>query len=139
MKAISLHRYLVVFTAGLMLTTVACWAHKYRAVGTKIVPAASGTVNTKTDKNGNVTLELKVQNLAKPGTLTPSATAYVVWFQEQNSPPRNEGQLLVEDDLKGSFKSTTPYHNFDLLVTAENDPQAKQPSDRAIMRTRIAD
>ncbi|HWG60038.1 MAG TPA: hypothetical protein VN661_13415 [Candidatus Acidoferrales bacterium] len=132
-------RAVVVLTAGLMLTTVACWAHKYRAVGTKIVPAASGTVNTKTDKNGNVTLDLQVKNLAKPGTLTPPAAAYVVWFEEEGSPARNEGQLLVSDDLKGEFKSTTPYHNFELRVTAETDPQSKQPSERTVMQTRISD
>lgn len=139
MKVKQLYPYAAVFALALLLTTLVTWAHKYRAVGTKIVPAASGTVDTNTDKNGNVTLDLKVANLAKPGTLTPSASAYVVWFEEQDSPARNEGQLLVGDNLKGEFKGTTPYHNFDMFVTAESDAQTKTPSDRTVLRTKIAD
>jgi hypothetical protein len=75
--------------------------------------------------------------LAKPGKLTPPANAYVVWFQEQGSEPINQGQLKVSNKLKGEFKTTTRYQNFDVFITAETDPMAKVPSGQTVLTSKI--
>lgn len=61
-------------------------------------------------------------------SLTPSKTVYVVWAQTASAPPENLGELEVENNLKGELKTITPQRNFELLVTAENDPRATAPT-----------
>ena len=57
------------------------------------------------EKGGNVQVELKADHLAKPGRLTLSANAYIVWFQQEGPQPQSQGELRVGDDLKGELKS----------------------------------
>ena len=100
-------------------------------------PAAAGKIDVDKDKNGNVEVTIKTQHLAKPGMLTPPATAYVVWFQEQSSEPANQGQLTVPSSLKSEFKTTTQYKNFDVFITAEGDPMTKSPSGQVVLRAKV--
>jgi hypothetical protein len=112
-------------------------AKTYHLTSTPLVPAATGDVDVSRDQNGNFEIQLKVSHLAKPGVLTPPATAYIVWFQEQGSEPESQGELRVDDNLKGELKTSTPFHNFDVFVTAEGDKQARTPSGRMALRSSI--
>ena len=129
-------RVAVLCTALLALATVT-WAKTYHLAATSVVPAASGDVETGTDNNGNVTVEIKIEHLARPESLTPPATTYVVWFQQADSQPESQGQLKVGKNLKAEMKTTTPWQAFDVFVTAENDPMTRTPSDRVLLRTQI--
>jgi hypothetical protein len=100
-------------------------------------PAASGKVDVGKDKSGNVEVTIRTEHLAKPGMLTPPATAYVIWFQEQASDPANQGQLMVANSLKSEFKTTTQFKNFDIFITAEGDPMTKVPSGQVVLRTKV--
>jgi hypothetical protein len=113
------------------------WAAKFALTASSKVPSASGEVNTDTDPNGNTKVDVKVQNLARPGNLTPPATAYTVWFEQEGSGPLNEGELRVGKDLKGELKATTPWKNFDVFITAESDPHIKTPSGDRILSTKV--
>ena len=100
-------------------------------------PAATGKVDLGTDKNGNIEVTIKTEHLAKPGMLTPPATTYVVWFKEPNAEPVHQGQLKVGDKLKGEFKTTTHLQNFEVFITAENDPNSKIPSDQLDLKANV--
>jgi hypothetical protein len=100
-------------------------------------PAASGKVEVKKDKNGNTTVEILTEHLAKPGMLTPPATDYVVWFREEGQEPINQGQLRVGKSLRGEFKTTTRFQNFEVFVTAESDPTVKNPSGDSVLKTKV--
>ena len=113
------------------------WAKTYHLASTSIVPAASGDVDVNMDNNGNVKVDLKIDNLARPESLTPPATTYIVWFQQEDSRPESQGQLKVGKNLKAELKTTTPWRKFDVFVTAENDPLAKTPSDRVLLRSQV--
>jgi hypothetical protein len=102
-----------------------------------IVPGASGDVEVGKDKNGNTKLKMSVQHLAKPESLTPPKTIYIVWLQERNGSPESQGQLKVDKNLKASFETVTPSRNFDLFVTAEQDATAKTPAGPEVLRTSI--
>ena len=117
--------------------SVAAWAKNFRLAATSVDPSATGVVDTDTDKNGNTTVDLKAEHLAKPGMLTPPANAYVLWFEQQGADPESQGLLRVGDDLKAETKVTTPYHNFDIFITAESDPSTHTPSDQVLLRTKI--
>lgn len=123
------------FTA--LLCGTAMEAKTFPLTSSEAVPAASGKVDVHKDKNGNTELTLKVDHVARPGMLTPPATAYVVWFQDQSGPASNQGQLKIDKSLKGEFKASTRLQNFDLFVTAETDPLTNSPSGATVLKTKI--
>ena len=128
---------LILVCLGILLFAGLGWGKTYHFASTKIDPSATGDVDVSKDKNGNSSVSLRVEHLAKPALLTPPANLYVVWFQEPGSEPMNEAQLQVGNDLRGQLKTTTPLHNFDIFITAEMDPTAKTPSDQVVLRVTI--
>jgi len=92
------------------------------------VPAASGKVSYEHDRNGNIKLQIQTNNLAAPERLTPAKVAYVVWIEPRDGQPQNAGVLKVNNDLEGSFRTTTASKAFDVKVTAEDNPTVSQPT-----------
>jgi hypothetical protein len=134
-------RKLAMKTALLMaiITTLGAptWAHKFPLTASARVPAATGEVVTGKDRNGNTELTMTVRFLAKAQNLTPPSNTYVVWFAMEGMPPENEGELKIDKNLRGDFKTHTPWKNFDIFVTAESDPMIQMPSDDGVLRTKI--
>lgn len=100
-------------------------------------PAAQGSVDYHHDRNGNTSMELKVQHLAAPSSLQPVKQVYVVWVQAPGKQPENQGVLKVNENLEGSIKMITPYRSFDVFVTAEDSPSVTQPSTMEMLRGSI--
>ena len=125
------------FSILLLSLTGQLWAKKFPLAASPKAPAASGEVNASTDKNGNTTIELKVSHLAKPGNLTPPATVYVVWFQQQGQTPTKQGELKVDGKLNGDLKASTTMKNFDVWITAESDPNVNNPNGDEVLRTTV--
>jgi anti-sigma-K factor RskA len=113
--------------AGIILS-VAAWAGEIPLVASSIVPAASGKVSYEHDRNGNIKLHIQTKNLAAPERLTPAKVAYVVWIEPRDGQPQNAGVLKVNNDLDGSFSTTTASKAFDVKVTAEDNPTVSQPT-----------
>ena len=109
-------------------------ARDIQLIADPTVPAAAGKVELNHDRNGNLKVKVEVQHLAKPGALTPAKQAYVVWIQSRGKEPENQGQLKVNDELKGSFETTTSYPAFDIFVTAEDNPATTTPSGTQILK-----
>ena len=130
--------YLPVLLCGAVLALApAGYAKNYHMTASSIVPGATAELQVDKEKNGDIKVELKADHLAKPGRLTPSANAYIVWFQEKGSQPQIQGTLRIGDDLKAELKSTTTLHNFRVLVTAETDSQTKFPSEQVVLRATV--
>ncbi len=113
------------------------YAKKFPLTASASVPAARGKVETGKDKNGNTELKLEAEHLAEPDKLSPARTAYVIWFQDRGAEPETQGQLRVDKNLKGKFKTVTPLKNFDVFVTAESDPTTKTPSGTEVLRATV--
>jgi len=113
-------------------------AKKVSLTAASIVPAATGRAEVGNDKNGNSKVKITVEHLAKPENLTPSKNSYVVWFQESGGTQESEGQLKVDKNLKAEFETTTPWRNFQILITAEDDPTAKTPSGPEVLRATVS-
>jgi len=45
---------------------------------------------------------------------------------------------MLQDDLAGVLKTTTPYREFEILVTAEENPGATKPSTSNVMRASVS-
>jgi hypothetical protein len=109
-------------------------AKTYKLQSASIVPGATGAVKTGKDKNGNTWFSVEVKHLAHPTDLTPPKTTYIIWIQQRDASPENQGMLKVNKNLEGKFMSTTPKKRFDLWITAETDPAAKSPSGPEVLR-----
>lgn len=112
-------------------------AEKFHLTPSTTVPAATGMVDIGRDGNGNTTVNLHVEHLARPGDLSPSHTAYVVWTEGPDRPPQNIGELTVGGDLKADLKTVTALQNFQLVVTAENNPRATAPTGPVVLSANV--
>ena len=129
-------RHLLLFISVLILCVVAS-AGEIPLVASSLVPAAAGTVSYEHDRNRNIKLEIKTKHLAAPERLTPAKNAYVVWIRSTDGQTQNAGSLRINSNLEGSFQTTTPIKAFDILITAEDNPSASQPSGPEIMHGSI--
>lgn len=123
---------LAVSLAVLLIGLVA-WAEDVPMVASSIVPAANGKISYDHDRNGNVKFKIETKNLAAPSQLSPAKNDYVVWVEPRDQQPQNAGLLKINNDLQGSFAATTPYKTFNVVVTAEDNPTATQPSGPEIL------
>ena len=132
MRKLGMYACLLVF--GMICTAV---ASDQRMIADASVPAASGKAHLDKDRNGNLKLKLDVDHLAKPGALTPTRQSYVVWIEPRGKEPQNLGQLKVNNNLQGSFEATVPRQDFEVFVTAEDNPAAQMPSEPKLLRAEI--
>lgn len=122
---------------ALLLLTGVMLADDVKLRNGQLDPAAQGTVDYHHDRNGNTSMELKVEHLAPPSNLQPAKQVYVVWVQAPGQQPENKGVLKVNENLEGSIKMITPYKSFDVFVTAEDTPSVAQPSTMEMLRGSI--
>jgi hypothetical protein len=114
------------------------WADKkFQFTNSSSNPAAAGHVTVGKDHNGNYEFDVHVFHLADPAAMTPAKSVYVVWAQENGKPADNMGQLQVNHDLEGTFHGVTPYKDFDMFITAEDNAKAEAPSGMEILRTQV--
>ena len=113
------------------------WARDERMVASPDVPAAIGVLSFDHDRNGNTKLHIDVHHLAEPAQLTPARNTYVVWVQRHGEPPQNVGELRVNHDLDGSFRTSVPYQVFDVFVTPEQNPRASAPSGPDVLKATV--
>ncbi len=105
--------------------------------GTPENPAAQGSVTAKSNGSGNNRVKLTVKHLAKPTSVAPGASAYVVWIQPAfgESRPQNMGVLHIDENLSGDLNVTVPYDNFVVFVSAEPSGMVTTPSGAKILTT----
>lgn len=89
-------------------------------------------------ENGNTAVEVHVRHLAPPGRLDAAATTYIVWVQAAGeTAPQNLGALRVDEKLRGTLRTVTPFRRFDVFVTPEPGPTAVTPTGRRLLSARI--
>lgn len=131
------HRNFALFVVLGFLLTALAWGREDRLTNTGATPAAEGKVTSSNDRNGNTDIEVQVKHMATPQALTPARNAYVVWVQPRGKDAEMLGVLRVNQDLEGSLKATTPYKDFDIFVSAEDNPKPEAPSGMVILKGTI--
>lgn len=106
-----------------------------------VVPAAIGSVKTKTDKNKNTSIQVKVSNLAPASRLSPPKNTYVVWMVIENGSTKNIGQLkttsrLTSKKLKASLETLTPFQPIRFFITAEDEGDTEYPGSGFVLETK---
>lgn len=119
----------------LMAGVIGC-AREVRLPPSAELPAAMGEARVSKDENGNTKLKLEVKHFAPPQRLQPPRSVYVVWAETHDQQMHNLGQLKINDKLKGKLETTTPFRIFQLVITAEDNPLVRQPSEQVVLRTK---
>lgn len=122
---------------GLMLTGFALFAFSSCSknlafMSSSVVPAATGSVGIKNDKNNNYAVAVDVKNLAPASQLTPAQKTYVVWMVTDDGETKNIGQLVsgsgfLSKALKGSLTAVTPFKPSYVFITAEDSGEVEYP------------
>ena len=121
---------------ALVITLNAC-TPKMTFVTSSIVPAASGAVHVKKDKNKNYVVNVDVQNLADPKNLSPSKKTYLVWSESSENSAKKLGQLMPNGKaLKAELKATTIDEPRTIFITAEDNADVQYPDGQTILTTR---
>lgn len=128
------NRRLLGLTIVFILLATAVWAREDKLTNTGTAPAAQGKVITGNDRNGNTEVDVQVKHMATPQSLTPAKQAYLVWVQPHGQPAQLLGTLRVNEDLEGSLKASTPYKDFDVFITAEDQPKPDTPSSTVVLK-----
>lgn len=123
---------------------------QYPLASSARAPAAQGNVDVVPEPNGNTRIAIKVKHLAPPASISARATTYVAWIvprgsvstvaganQPADPDPINVGALTVDADLNGILETTTPYQQFDLIITPEPSAVAMRPSSDPVLTARI--
>lgn len=132
------HRNIALFLLFTFLLALTAWGREDRLVNTGAAPAAEGKVITDNDRNGNTHVDVQVKHMATPQSLTPAKQTYLVWVQPRGKDPELLGALRVNEDLEGSLKATTPYKDFEIFVTAEDNMRPESPSSMVILKGAVA-
>ena len=130
----------ITFLFFVALALSAC-SNKMTFQDSSVVPAASGDVKVKKDKNKNYAITVSVMNLAEPQKLSPSREVYVVWMQSDRDLVKKLGQISVKSgmfnkSLSGELKATETTQPDRVFITAENDAQTMNPSTEIILTTK---
>ncbi len=120
-----------------LLFAAAAWGQQVRTLTVSpALPAASGSMGVSHDTSGTTYINLQVKHLASSDTLHPAKAAYVVWVQPPGQPPENHGVLQVNDKEEAKYFTTTRERNFEVFVTAEDNPRAPRPRGTRLLGAR---
>ena len=128
------HRTVTLFLLFSFLLATAAWGREDRLTNTGAAPAAEGKIISDNDRNGNTGVDIEVKHMATPQSLTPPKQTYLVWVQPRGRDPELLGALRVNSDLQGSLKASTPYKDFDVIITAEDNMKPDMPSSMVVLK-----
>ena len=128
------------FIAGFLLIIMSSCSRKLKFYESPVVPAATGSVKVKKDRNNNYSVEVNTIHLAEPQKLQPPQNTYIVWMESDQNGMTNLGQLksesgILSKTLKGNLKTVTSFKPRSFLITAEDSPNSQYPSNQVVLRT----
>lgn len=129
-------KFLPLFISISILFTMSSCAKKLTFGVSTIVPAATGTVKIKKDKNDNHSIDVALQHLAPSNRLTPPKETYIVWVQTKSNGVKNIGQLNTSNKkLKASLSANLPFKPEYVFITTEDNQTVQIPSKTIVLTT----
>ena len=127
---------LLLFAVGLTAALGAC-TPSMNFLPSSVVPAATGKVQIKRDKNENYLIKLNVRNLAPADRLSPPARTYIAWMESGSNSIRKLGLLEPKSrNLEAALTATAVANPERIFVTAENGPDVQNPGGNEVLATR---
>ena len=102
------------------------------------VPAAQGKVMVSKPDGANRQVTVSVEHLAPP-TQAFGKSTYVVWIRPVGGgEAQNMGVLQFDDDLEARLTFKTPFKTFDVVISAEEQPNVTSPSNDLAFQASVA-
>jgi len=130
----------LVTTLAALLLTACGGALSYQMKGSELSPGADATITADVQDDRHLTrFDLTASNIAPADRIGEGATTYVVWARPNfRTPWTRLGALdLGDDGRSGSAKLTYAETDFDVLVTAEPDPEVSSPSKMELFKQHV--
>jgi hypothetical protein len=125
----------------LLLGVPACgggsWS--YDVVGTARDPGAEGHLQIERIEGGNRLVTATLTHMTPPDRLGSGITTFVMWFR--NAQGRSTMASLLEydpDSRTARATATTPMSTFVVVITAERNANAAEPSENVLFTQRVA-
>jgi hypothetical protein len=127
------------FLAGIIITIIifsliSC-STKAVFLTSSVVPAATGQVKVKHDKNNNYNIQIRISNLAGVERLQPPKKTYVVWMVTDQEVTKNIGRVATTNKLKVSFETVSSFKPVKIFLTAEENESAQYPDEQVVLTT----
>ncbi|RIV23990.1 hypothetical protein DYU11_13585 [Fibrisoma montanum] len=101
-----------------------------------VVPAATGKVHVKRDKNENYLIKMNVRNLAPADRLTPPQRTYIGWMESDRNTIKKLGLLEPSSKaLEADLTATAIDRPNRVFVTAEKGPEIQYPAGTEVLAT----
>jgi len=120
----------------LTVILLSCGTSKMMFENSSVVPAATGEVKVKKDKNENYAIDVSVKNLAPPQKLSPSKDLYMVWMEDGKDPVKKLGRIDPSSSLKGSLTALATVKPTKLFITAEDNAEVTYPTGEVVLTTK---
>lgn len=129
---------ILLFVAGVL----ASCAKRISFLPSTAVPAATGAVKIKKDKNENYTISLHVRNLPEPDDLHPPKERYTVWMETRDNRARNIGNVETSKGLfskirKGELETVTSSKPVRIFITPEDTRTPQIPGAEHVLSTNL--
>ncbi|HEY8428702.1 MAG TPA: hypothetical protein VIL20_10025 [Sandaracinaceae bacterium] len=112
------------------------WA--YHVVGTQRDPGAEGTIQVERIEGGNRLVTVTLRHMTPPDRLAPGLTTFIMWFRDPHGRSTKASRLEYDPGSRTArATATTPLTRFALIVTAERDGNAIEPSQNVIFNQRV--
>ena len=129
-------------TIGLLLVGLpACGggASSYDVVGTQRDPGAEGRIQVERIEGGNRLVTASFEHLTPPERLGSGITTFVMWFRDTQGHSTKASLLQYDPDSRTArATATTPQARFIVVVTAERNGNAAEPSQNVLFQQRVA-
>jgi len=131
--------FLGIFITTIILFTISC-VTTIPFLTSSVVPAATGTVKVKKDKNQNYAIKVQVENLAEVERLQSSKQMYIVWMETERGNAENLGQLnssgsFMSKKLSASLETVSSFKPVRIFVTTEFTQDVRYPGSEEILTT----
>ena len=103
-----------------------------RMIPTAALPAAEGITTAWTDNVDENVVQIEAKNLISPDE-TKDRVYYIAWAEDGDDVSRL-GSLKLEGTT-GRLISTTHLKDFDVIITAEDEPYPNKPAASPILRS----
>lgn len=101
-----------------------------------VVPAATGSINVRKDKNSNYTMRVNVQNLAESKSLSPAKDTYLVWMKQNDNSVKKLGKLSPSGKaLTATLTATAVAKPQEVFITSEDNVDMLYPAGQTILTT----
>jgi hypothetical protein len=116
----------LLFLAVVLLATAGC----QKDIHLRALPALAGAGHA----NVRVVLTYDRNNLLTVSLSGVKDGRYVAWTTPANGDPVNVGQIRVEGG-KGKIETLTPLRKFTVMITEEENGEARKPSARVVFQS----